>query len=66
MGPHEGGNLPGGSLAYVRVRWACDGLHAGNDNQNAGIKIVARALEEPLLQIATEARRPSVVLATVS
>ena len=62
----EEGILAGGGVAYLRARSAIHGLTASNDDQHAGIKIVARALEEPLRQIVANAgHEPSVVLAKV-
>ena len=62
----EEGILAGGGVAYLRARSAIQGLTACNDDQHAGIKIVARALEEPLRQIVANAgHEPSVVLAKV-
>jgi len=62
----EEGILPGGGVAYLRARAALANLKGGNDDQNAGIKIVARALEEPLRMIVDNAgHEPSVVLAKV-
>ena len=62
----EEGILAGGGVAYLRARSAIQGLTASNDDQHAGIKIVARALEEPLRQIVANAgHEPSVVLAKV-
>jgi chaperonin GroEL len=62
----EEGILPGGGVAYLRARSAIANLKADNDDQNAGIKIVSRALEEPLRLIVDNAgQEPSVVLAKV-
>jgi chaperonin GroEL len=59
----EEGILPGGGVAFLRARKALDGLKGANHDQDAGIKIVARALEEPLRMIAANAGlEPSVVL----
>jgi len=59
----EEGILPGGGVALLRARTAIDKLQAENDEQEAGIKIVLRALEEPLRQIVINAGgEPSVVL----
>jgi chaperonin GroEL len=59
----EEGILPGGGVALLRARAAISTLHGGNSEQDAGIKIVLRALEEPLRQIVTNAGgEPSVVL----
>jgi len=55
--------LPGGGVAPLRARAALGSLKGDNDDQNAGIKIVLRALEEPLRQIVANAGDdPSVVL----
>jgi chaperonin GroEL len=59
----EEGILPGGGVALLRARTAIAGLHGDNSEQDAGIRIVLRALEEPLRQIVTNAgAEPSVVL----
>lgn len=59
----EEGVLPGGGVALLRARKAIEGLHGDNNDQEAGIKIVMRALEEPLRQIVFNAgSEPSVVL----
>jgi len=51
----EEGVVPGGGVALVRARSALLQVKGENDDQDAGIKIVLRALEEPLRQIATNA-----------
>jgi len=51
----EEGVLPGGGVALLRARRALDGLAGLNLDQVAGVKIVARALEEPLRQLVTNA-----------
>lgn len=62
----EEGVLPGGGVALLRARKAIEGLHGDNNDQEAGIKIVIRALEEPLRQIVLNAgSEPSVVLSRV-
>src|SRR5688572_6703568 len=49
----EEGIVPGGGVAYLRARAALkDRLKGDNHDQDAGIKIVMRALEEPLRWIA--------------
>jgi len=59
----EEGILPGGGVALLRARAAIAALQADNNDQECGIKIVLRALEEPLRQIVTNAGgEPSVVL----
>src|ERR1700704_2091322 len=60
----EEGIVPGGGVAYIRAKQALDGkLKGDNHDQEAGIKIVMRALEEPLRIIVDNAgAEPSVVL----
>lgn len=47
----EEGVVPGGGVAMVRSIVDVDKLKGDNDDQNVGIRIVRRALEEPLRQI---------------
>jgi len=60
----EEGIVPGGGVAFLRARKALEGkLKGDNHDQDAGIKIVMRALEEPLRQIVDNSgAEPSVVL----
>jgi chaperonin GroEL len=59
----EEGVVPGGGVAYIRARQALGKIKAANDDQDAGVKIVMRALEEPLRIIVDNAgAEPSVVL----
>ncbi|KWB95394.1 chaperonin GroEL [Burkholderia ubonensis] len=59
----EEGIVPGGGVALLRARAALETLRGANTDQDAGIRIVLRALEEPLRQIASNAgEEPSVVL----
>jgi len=52
----EEGIVAGGGVAYLRARHALQGkLKGDNHDQDAGIKIVMRALEEPLRWIAANA-----------
>ena len=51
----EEGYLPGGGVAYIRAIAALDGLKGENDDETTGIRIVAKAVEEPLRQIAQNA-----------
>ena len=51
----EEGIVPGGGVALLRSASALDGLEGDNDDQNVGIKIMRRALEEPLRQIVANA-----------
>ena len=51
----EEGYLPGGGVAYIRAAEALKGLKGENEDETTGIHIVARAIEEPLRQIALNA-----------
>jgi chaperonin GroEL len=63
----EEGIVPGGGVALIRVRNAISNLKGSNADQDAGVKIVLRALEEPLRQIVSNAgEEASVVVAKVS
>ncbi len=59
----EEGVLPGGGVALLRARQALETLKGSNPDQDAGIKIVWRALEAPLRQIVLNAgEEPSVIV----
>ena len=59
----EEGIVVGGGVALIRARLAVGKIKGDNPDQDAGIKIVLRALEEPLRQIVSNAGdEPSVVL----
>src|SRR5882672_2572921 len=60
----EEGIVPGGGVAYIRAKQALEGkLKGDNHDQEAGIKIVMKALEEPMRIIVDNAgAEPSVVL----
>jgi chaperonin GroEL len=63
----EEGIVAGGGVAYLRARSNLNGLKGDNPDQEAGIKIVLRAIEEPLRQIVNNAGdEPSVVLNRVA
>ena len=51
----EEGYLPGGGVAYIRAAEALTGLKGECDDETTGIHIVAKAIEEPLRQIAQNA-----------
>ncbi len=51
----EEGYLPGGGVAYIRATEALAELKGENEDEATGIRIVARAIEEPLRQIAANA-----------
>ncbi|HXZ51464.1 MAG TPA: TCP-1/cpn60 chaperonin family protein, partial [Burkholderiales bacterium] len=63
----EEGVLPGGGVALLRTRPALDALRGENADQDAGVQIVRRALEEPLRQIVANAgEEPPVVVQKVA
>jgi chaperonin GroEL len=63
----EEGIVPGGGVALIRARAGIAKLKGDNHDQDAGIKIVARALEEPMRWIAANAGdEPSVVMNKVA
>ncbi len=49
------GIIPGGGVAYIRAIPLLEKLKGDNDDQNTGIDIVKRAIEEPLRQIVINA-----------
>ncbi len=51
----EEGIIPGGGVAYIRAIPLLDKLKGDNEDQNTGIEIVKRAIEEPLRQIVINA-----------
>ena len=51
----EEGIVPGGGVALLRGQSALDDLSGDNDDQDVGIRIMRRALEEPLRQIVANA-----------
>jgi chaperonin GroEL len=63
----EEGIVAGGGVAYLRARANIKNLKGDNSDQEAGIKIVMRALEEPMRQIvANTGEEPSVVVNKVA
>ncbi len=51
----EEGIIPGGGVAYIRAIEALETLKGDNEDENTGIQIVKRAVEEPLRQIVENA-----------
>jgi chaperonin GroEL len=51
----EEGIVPGGGIAYIRSIPGLDTLQGINEDENTGIAIIKRALEEPLRQIVENA-----------
>ena len=58
----EEGIVPGGGVALLRCRTTLEGLSGANEEQQAGINIVLRSLEEPLRMIATNAGQEGSVI----
>ncbi|HEY5702120.1 MAG TPA: chaperonin GroEL [Gammaproteobacteria bacterium] len=59
----EEGVVPGGGVALIRAIAALDKIKGDNDDQTTGIKIVSRAIQEPLRQIVKNSGgEPSVVV----
>lgn len=58
----EEGIIPGGGVAYIRAIEALENLQGENEDQNTGIKILKRALEEPLRQIVENAGKEGSVI----
>lgn len=62
----EEGIVPGGGVALIRARKAIEAMKGEDGEQDAGIKIVLRAMEEPLRQIVKNAGyEPSVIVTKV-
>ncbi len=59
----EEGIVPGGGVALVRSISSLQGVEGKNDGETTGIKIVRRALEEPLRQIVDNAGQEGPVVA---
>ena len=58
----EEGIVPGGGVTYIRAISALDGLKGECDDEQTGIEIVKRAIEEPLRQISTTAGKEGAVI----
>ena len=51
----EEGIVTGGGVAYIRAQAALEGLKGDNSDEQTGIEIIRRAIEEPLRQICRNA-----------
>ncbi|MEW6209749.1 MAG: chaperonin GroEL [Acidobacteriota bacterium] len=58
----EEGIVPGGGVAFIRAQKALEGFVLENDDENIGVGIVRRALEEPLRQIVQNAGKEGAVI----
>ncbi|MCF6364576.1 MAG: chaperonin GroEL [Bacteroidales bacterium] len=59
----EEGIVPGGGVAYIRALNSLENLKGDNDDENIGIEIIKRAVEEPLRQIALNSGKEGAVIA---
>ncbi len=58
----EEGVVPGGGVALIRAQKALDKLEAANEDQQVGIRILSRSIEEPLRQIVDNAGEDAAVI----
>jgi chaperonin GroEL len=58
----EEGIVPGGGVAFIRAQRGLDGFEIETADENIGVGIVRRALEEPLRQIAQNAGHEGAVV----
>ena len=58
----EEGIVAGGGVAYIRAQEALNGLQGENDDEQTGIEIIRRAIEEPLRQIVANAGKEGAVV----
>ncbi|MBR6018005.1 MAG: chaperonin GroEL [Paludibacteraceae bacterium] len=58
----EEGIVPGGGVMYIRAQKALEGLKGDNEDEQTGIEIIRRAIEEPLRQIVENAGKEGAVV----
>ena len=58
----EEGLVAGGGVAYIRAQEALAGLKGENEDEQTGIEIIRRAIEEPLRQIVANAGKEGAVV----
>ena len=58
----EEGIVPGGGVAYIRAIDSLEGIKVENEDEQTGIEIVRRAIEEPLRQIVNNAGKEGAVI----
>jgi len=58
----EEGIVPGGGVAYIRAIDSLSTIKADNDDEQTGIEIIKRAIEEPLRQIVANAGKEGAVI----
>ncbi len=61
----EEGIVPGGGVAFIRSISAMENLRGANEDQNTGIAIIKRTLEEPVRQIVQNGKEGSVIVGKV-
>ncbi len=59
----EEGIVPGGGVAYIRAIDSLNALKGENEDEQTGIEIIKRAIEEPLRQIVVNAGKEGAVVA---
>ena len=58
----EEGIVPGGGVAYIRAQEALKNIKGDNEDEQTGIEIIRRAIEEPLRQIVANAGKEGAVV----
>ena len=58
----EEGIVPGGGVMYIRAQKALESLKGDNEDEQTGIEIIRRAIEEPLRQIVANAGKEGAVV----
>lgn len=58
----EEGIVPGGGVTYIRAIEKLESLHGDNEDEQTGIDIIRRAIEEPLRQIVFNAGKEGAVV----
>ncbi|MFO7851181.1 MAG: chaperonin GroEL [Bacteroidota bacterium] len=61
----EEGIVPGGGVAYIRAIESLENLKGDNEDQNTGIEIIKRAIEEPLRQIVINSGKEGAVVTQI-
>jgi chaperonin GroEL len=58
----EEGIVPGGGVAYIRAIDSLEGIKVENEDEQTGIEIIKRAIEEPMRQIVANAGKEGAVI----
>jgi chaperonin GroEL len=58
----EEGIVPGGGVAYIRAIESLDNISVENEDEQTGVEIIKRAIEEPLRQIVNNAGKEGAVI----